>query len=318
MWRTLAIFAIVPLGACSGEMTNTGGGQTDARYDLSTTVHLASVQLPGGYDEALRALEGMEEDPAGTLIYILREVNPAAAAVLDFIPGPVEGKFKEWVNEYIFARVYEGAPATEQFGELAAQVSMMLDRIDLATRLESSGEGSHELEGIAFDLYGTSILVSTEDVGITEPIVTRGVAVTREGDALAIGQHGLDVPVGPFAVFALDTALRLKFGTDLEGLVLEAIDCDGLAQTVSQNCVTLVTEFCVGHPDELLQFCQAGAAAVADYVEGRITDLAIEAELRSGQATLAGETVENGVWDAQVNMGLGDMAPEATFTGHEL
>ena len=319
MWRTLAIVAIVPLGACSSGFSLDGQGnanaEADAKYSLSTKIHLETLQLPGGYDEAIRALEGMQEDPAGTLIYVLEQTNPAAAQALDFIPGPVMGKFKEWVNEYVFSRVFEGLPAADQFGELAEQASAMFRVIQLDTRLDGAGEGTHELDGVGFELYGSALVIATEDVGIEEQIVTTGVEVARDGDALSIGAHGLDVPIGPYAALALDTALMVKFGADLEGLVRDAIDCDGLAAEVSDKCVTVVTQFCVGHESELRDFCEAGATAVADYVHGRIRDLSIEAELQSGHAVIAGAAVEDGVWDAQINMGLGDMAPEATFVG---
>jgi len=98
------------------------------------------------------------------------------------------------------------------------------------------------------------------------------------------------------------------------------VSCAGLAKTVSDKCVLGV---CVGHETELKSICNSGLDALVDFSHDRMAAMRLEVfHLASGNARLVdddrdgyGDRIVDGVWQAELNLGLGLRKAPATFDG---
>jgi hypothetical protein len=98
------------------------------------------------------------------------------------------------------------------------------------------------------------------------------------------------------------------------------VNCPNLAASVATRCFLSV---CVGHAAELTSICEGGLDAIVDFAHNRLADIRLDAlHLASGAATLVdtdgdgvGDRIENGTWNAELNIGLGLRHAPASFTG---
>lgn len=335
---------LLPLALSLGAACTSGGGGEEVG-DVSgavgayqvTSSYDATGALPEVVGDSLQTLTGLHDDPAGTMIALLQDANvPIVDELLDSIPDSLRDQFEGWVNDYIASRVYMGVPVSEEIARWAGDLSGILTRFDIITdldlaRLDTGGEtdANHMLTAVAFDLRGDRRVIDTP--AIVEQLTiarTVPVAVTSDdagGGTIEIGDHAFHMPLGDFALVGFNQALSAAFGAgDLTGLLGGMIDCPGLAANIAGKCFGPV---CVGHEDQIEEFCMAGIDLVVAEVERRITSVEfVEMHHAAGSGVLLGEaktdgtatvfdTIEEGTWDASVNIDGVSVPVGATFVG---
>ncbi len=329
-----AALALLMSSACTG-----GGGEDAAevppeavvgQYQVTSTYNAAGA-LPDVATDTLAILDGLADDPAGTLIALAEE----AGAPIDWVPDAVRDQFANWVNEYIASRVFQGAPVTEEIARWTQDITGMLHHFDIVSTmdmatLEGTTTVNHTLAAVAFDFRGTYRLVDTPDI-VDQLTIARDVscdlADTGDGQArIDIGDHAFHMPLGDFAVDGFNLGLQEVLGiADLTAALELLIDCPGLADQVSSRCIG---PLCVGHRDEIESFCRMGIDLVVDKVESRIASIEFaELHLASGEAAMLDaakgdsvldgtfDQIDSGVWQALVNIDGVELPVDATFVG---
>ena len=341
--RLLALPLALAVGCTGGEEGGPDGigedGMAAATYELTTTVD-ATGALPPAASEAIAMLDGLAEDPAGTLIGLLEAADvPIVDQALGAIPSSLRGSVEGWINDFIFDQVYMGAPVTEEIARWADDLSGILTHFEITSRMEMSNvdaaggaSASHTLAGVAFDFRGSRQLVDTPAL-VDQLTMARDVSCQLDGDgggaALTIGDHAFHMPLGDFAVIGFNAGLQQLAGfSDLRDALGSLIDCAALASSVASRCVGPV---CVGHEAEIEQLCVAGLDLVAQEVERRIASIDYaELRLASGQAALVSadkqdaggaarfDRIDDGTWEARVDVDGADVPVGATFVGRRL
>src|SRR5690606_9314738 len=291
--------------------------------------------LPPAAGEAIELLGGLSEDPAGTLFALLE----AADVPLDWIPGALRDDVEGWINDYVFDRLYDGAPITEEIARWADDLSAMLTHFEISSELDLGAadaaggtDANHTLAGVAFDWRGQRQMVDTPAIVDQLTIardVTCNVSIDRGEAAIDIGDHAFRMPLGDFAVLGFNAGLEQLAGfSDLRDALGSFIDCAGLADDLSSRCLGPV---CVGHRDEIESMCLTGIDLAASAIEERIASIDYaELRLSGGRAALAGgdkqdaarattfDRMEDGTWQAAVDVDGAAVPVGASFTGRRI
>jgi hypothetical protein len=132
--------------------------------------------------------------------------------------------------------------------------------------------------------------------------------------------------------FAVDSELVVGEGGGthrITGLDLRPAGIDfrlpigGLAGDILTQKPDLVLGVCVGHETELRQICEGGLDAVVDFAHEKLAAMRLDVlHLAEGTARLVdddgdgvGDRIADGVWKAELNLGLGLRHAPATFVG---
>jgi hypothetical protein len=157
--------------------------------------------------------------------------------------------------------------------------------------------------------------------GLAGDILTQETNVfVADAGALMLGEQHFGLNYGEYAWQGVEATSRALFGGDVREALGNAVNCANVAHNVADKCVLAV---CVGHQAELTSICEGGLDAIVHLAHDRMAALRLEAfHLASGQATLVdddgdgvGDTITGGIWQAEMNLGLGLRHTPATFTG---
>jgi hypothetical protein len=332
-----------PYGPPPADLEVAGSYDAVSRFDLT-----AGAVLPSPVGEYAQVLTGLRTNPAGTFFTLLDAAGvPLASDLVGALPSVLQGRLEGWINEALAATPYGDGPATAELDRLIAATEAVLTRFDVASRLTigavapaGQGEATHALNELRYALYDGA-------VGVTVPIVLppgvpanllvretptsvqvtspRGVADAR----LVVGSHSFGLPYGAYAWEAIGHAARARYGVDgLRGALGTLVDCSGMAANVAGRCVLGV---CVGHEADLRAICETGLDLAADQLREEITELRFDAlTLASGEAdlwdasTVNGNVdgrvsrIEEGVWKATIDVGMGPRPAPAEFAGVRL
>src|SRR5205814_3251699 len=206
--------------------------------------------------------------------------------------------------------------------KLQVQVDVLSELSLVPADARGACTGTHALRGVrltAFPELGpitVPALPPSIAPGITEvPLSVRLSAPRAGSDARVLtGDHAFGLPIGRYMVAVLDASLEQRYGQDLRGLLGELIDCPVMAASVSHECVG---PLCVGHQSDLLAVCESGLDEAAARVRERLVEHDFKAvHFASGTADFtAPGRLDGGVWKASVNLGQGERAVAARFSG---
>jgi hypothetical protein len=118
---------------------------------------------------------------------------------------------------------------------------------------------------------------------------------------------------------AINQAVTAQYGSDVHGVIANAVNCPALAHTVAAKCYL---GYCVGHEAQLVSICNAGVDEMVERVHDKFSELRFDAiHFAAGSATIvdadhdgAAEALTGGVWTAEINAGMGLRHVPATFT----
>ncbi len=330
-------------GAGDGAFDNSDGSGEVASdpvvgtYELTTTYDLTQSEiLPDLAGDVLGSLTGLQEDPAGTIVDLLQAANvPVVSTVLGLLPGILRDQVTNWINEYVFDHLYEGVPVTQEIAGWVDDIATGLTQFQVISQLElgtidEAGNtiGRHRLSALRFQMHGASQTVDTPEL-IDQLTMAEDVSVNisfiGEQGTMDVGDHGFNLPIGDFAVVALNAALQSQLGVaNLSEALGQVIDCQGLAHSVADKCVAFV---CVGHETELTGLCEAGLSQVAHVVEDRLSSIGMASiHLAAGSAQVAASKSDDasvakvsqfsaGQWQAGASLNGVELPIGATFVG---
>ncbi|HKE20136.1 MAG TPA: hypothetical protein VKB80_34920 [Kofleriaceae bacterium] len=335
-----------------GGDTGVGGGGDDGsgdgatadpiagQYQLSSMMDLTSTSVADNLvPSAVSVLNQLAANPADTLINLLEAANiPIVDDLLGLLPLDLLDPFQNFVDEFILNRVVGGLALTQQLLGLVDEVTNVLTQFQLLTVLDlahldpggGATSASHRLAGLSLPFRGQNIVVDTPDI-VDQITAATGVgcSIALSGDEghIEVGDHAFGLPLGDLVLDGLDQVLAS--GGSLSGLrdTLGAlVGCSEMADEVSQKCLAAPL-LCIGHRDEIEQFCEAGLDQVVAQLEDRVAAINFaEIRFQSGDADmLDSETasaddgimdlLEQGSWQTVVFVDGVEVPFTAAFTG---
>lgn len=320
----MALVVLVGCGAVTGDGADDalGGLAPAASYQLINRIDLtAEAVSPAQGELIVSTLRGLATNPARAIVAAAGEAGvPAVDTLYGLLPGPLKDQLEGWINAEIAKVRIDGVPVTDYAGELAGLADLALSHFAVDSELAVSGKQAvHKLTAIDLVPAGLPIRV---------PITARAGDVLSQaptfkigsGGALKVGEQHFGLNYGEYAWLALEAASTAKFGGGIRETLGAAISCPMVAARVAAQCVLTV---CVGHAPELTAICEGGLDAIVDLAHSRMAALRVEAlHFAAGSATLVdadgdgtADSITQGTWDAELNLGLGLRHAPATFTG---
>ena len=291
-------------------------------YQLVSTVDFTvEAILPPQIEEVVVTLRTFSTNPAKALLDLAeRRGVPAVGILRAALPDVLEDKLEEWINAEIVKLKIAGKPITEYAGEIAMLAEIALTQFAVDSELSLDGDGAtHRITGL--DLHPAGIDFRLPIGGLAGDILTQSpeLEVGARG-ALELGDQHFGLNYGEYAWQGIEAASTLAFGKGVRATLGTVINCTSLAQTIASKCVLGV---CVGHEAELRAVCDGGLDAVVDFAHDKLAAMRLDVlHFASGAARLVdddgdgvGDRIADGVWQAELNLGLGLRHAPASFTG---
>ncbi len=329
-----AVFCVL-FGACGVSGSGAGGDDGEhgtpqnplpartAPYSLVNKVDFTvEAVLPAQIELVVTTFRELEINPAHALISIADRAGvPAVAALYGATPAVLRDKLEGWINDEINKVKVGGVSLTHYCGEIAALAETALTDFAVDSELLiDGGMATHRLT--ALDLRPTGFLDLRIPIGgLAGDILTQTPDIdVAEGGALSIGEQHFGLNYGEYAWQGIDAASTALFGGTVRATLGAAVNCPALASAIANKCAAGV---CVGHEAELTRICDGGLDAAVALVHDRLAAMRLEAlHLTSGTARLVdldgdgiGDQVVDGVWAAELNIGLGLRKAPSTFRG---
>lgn len=295
-----------------------GSYEVTSKYDLS-----ASADLPALLGDALGPLSGLSDNPAGTLIDVLKGTNSSVADAIDSLPPILRSLLEQQINTYLEDQLFENTPVAEQIVDYVDMISTMLTNFEVVTTLEvgnadeaGNANANHTLAGVAFPKDGQRTFVATPDI-LNTLSIARDVSLNIDlgAKSVAVGDHAFNLPLGDFAVTGFHAALESQFGiADLGEALNEMVDCTGLASEVGDICID---SFCILDEAQIADFCVQGLDQVAEQVDNKIRDIEFaELHMVGGEgAVQVAEKVNSisGNWDSEFGINGNNLSVPSSF-----
>jgi hypothetical protein len=335
----LAILVVgVGLAGCGGEAASDSsaplsdaGASATGNYALTTTLDLpATLLAPQSAVDAFTTVRGLRTNPAGTMFDLLEQAGvPHAQQLHQALPDLLQSRLDGWINAFVAHAAYQGRPVPAELDQLIALGSKLQVQVDVLSALsvgapDATGActATHSVRGLRLAGWPdqAAIVVPTLPAAVANGITISPLSVRlspgRSGtDArLTTGDHAFGLPIGQYLVAAFDASLEQRYGHDLRGTFGLLIDCPAMAASVSHECVG---PLCVGHEGDLNEVCARGLDVAAARVLEQLADHDFKAlHFSSGTADFtAPGRLDGGTWKAAVDLGQGERAVAARFTG---
>jgi hypothetical protein len=329
------VLAVAFLAACGTSGSTGAGGDLGTPenplpqpaekgpYQVTTSIDLTvEAVLPPQAELVVQTLRDFSNNPAHALIDLAgQEGVPAVATLYDALPDVLTDKLEGWINGEIAKVTINGEPITEWAGDFAGLADTAFSQFAVDSTLAIDGDtATHTLTGLDFTPTGV-LNVKVPISGLASDILTQHPSIqVIEGGGLGIGDQAFGLLFGEYAWNAVNAACTAQFGGDIRTVLGNAMNCAGIAHTISDKCVLGV---CVGHEQQLDDICEGGLDAIVDVMHDRFAALNLEAlHYNSGDAQLVdddgdgvADRIVEGTWDARLNLGLGLRHTPATFVG---
>jgi hypothetical protein len=314
------------IGTGSGAGSGSGSGMQppapvpSGAYQVRSHVDLTvEALLPEPAAEAVITLREFSTNPARTLLDLAEEMGvPAVAEIRDDLPSYVEDKLEGWIDGEIAKLAIDGVPVPQLAGNLAALAETALTQFALDSELViAGGMATHTLKAI--DLAPSGIAARVALDALPGEIVAASSTCSVASGRLSIGNHVYGIAYGEYVWRAVNQAVTAEYGADIRGLLGSAVSCPTLAHAIATKCYWGV---CVGHEAQLTAICEAGLDEVVERVHAKFSAMRFDAlHFAAGSASLvdadrdgAVEALAAGVWDAEIDAGMGLRHVPATFT----
>lgn len=291
-------------------------GTYEVRSQIDLTVELL---LPTPAADMVETLRDFSTDPARTLFDLAEDAGvPAVGTIRDALPSILEDKLYGWIDGELAGLAIDGVPVTQVAGGVASLAETAFSLFAIDSELAIDGDSStHTLTAI--DLSPAGIARSYALAQLPGVLTTASPTCSTTAGTLSIGDHTYGLPYGEIAWKAVNDEMIVDHGVDIRGALGAAIDCPALAQRVASKCVY---SYCVGHAADLTAICERGLDEVVERAHAKVAAMRIDVlHLAAGTATLGDanhdgltETLDGGVWTAELDAGLGLRHVPATFT----
>jgi len=286
------------------------------RSDIDLTVE---ALLPEPVENIVVTLRDFSLTPAQTLFDLAEDIGvPAVGEIRAALPSYVEDKLEGWLDTEINKVTVGGVPVPQVAGNIAALAETALTKFAVDSELTITGStATHTLKTL--DLTPAGINVQVELETLPTEIISATPSCSSSMGTVALGDHTYGLQYGEYMWRAINLAVTAQYGTDVHGVIADAVNCPAIAQTVAAKCYLGV---CVGHEAALTEICEAGVNEVVERVHDKFSAMRFDAiHFAAGTATLVdanhdgdAEAMTMGVWTAEINAGMGLRHVPATFT----
>lgn len=292
-------------------------------YQMVSTVDFTvEAILPPQIEDVVVTLRDFSTNPAKALLDLAERRGVVAVSILRAaLPDTLESKLEDWINAEIVKLKIAGKPITEYAGQIAmlAEIALTQFAVDSELSFDGFGAATHRITGL--DLHPAGIDFRLPIGGLAADILTQEPSLEVAGHgAMSLGDQHFGLNYGEYAWRGIDAASTLLFGGGVRATLGTVINCPALAQTVASKCLLGV---CVGHEAELRAICEGGLDAVVGFAHDKLAAMRLDVlHFAEGAARLVdddgdgvGDRIIDGVWQAELNLGLGLRHAPATFTG---
>jgi len=291
-------------------------------YQLVSTVDFTiEAILPPQIEDVVVTLRDFSTNPAKALLDLAERRGVVAVTILRAaLPGTLEDKLEGWINAEIEKLKIAGKPITEYAGQIAMLAEIALTQFAVDSELSiDGGAATHRITGL--DLHPAGIDFRLPIGGLAGDILTQEPSIeVADRGAMSLGDQHFGLQYGEYAWRGIEAASTLAFGGGVRATLGTAINCPSLAKTIASKCLLTV---CVGHEAELRAICEGGLDAVVDFAHDKLAAMRLDVlHFAEGAARLVdddgdgvGDRIEGGVWQAELNLGLGLRHAPASFTG---
>jgi hypothetical protein len=307
-------------GSGSGSGSGSAAPVASGAYHMRSTIDLTvEVLLPQMAADAVVTLRDFSMNPAQTLLDLAAELGvPAVQEIRDDLPDYVEDKLEGWINGEINKLMIDGVPVPQVAGNIAALAETALTQFALDSELTIDGSSAtHTLTAI--DLKPAGLDVRVEIATLPADIISATATCSSSKGTLSLGDHAYALQYGEYMWTAINQAVTAKYGSDVRGVIGNAVNCPALAHTIAAKCYW---GYCVGHETQLIEICNAGVDEMVERVHDKFSEMRFDAiHLAAGTATVVdanhdgtAEALTGGVWTAEINAGMGLRHAPATFS----
>jgi hypothetical protein len=323
----------------------------DGAYNLNSHLDIAGSGILGDrLSDALIHLSEFHDNPAGAILEILSFFDiPIYSEIWPLIPDFLKDYIEGWINDILFDPLYDAFPGVEDAFQVVQDIFYLSRDLQLRTTLtlkppnsEGGMRGEHVITGLGFVLWDMeAILPIPDELGamtLAEPHAILEIVDSPNPampDALlTVDRHTFSIPYGAMLLEAAGVLIFEPAGADdLGSYMVTLVDCNSVAENLIDDCATdwLGEWTClrdyITH-DQVEEFCSSGLTSVGDFVAGLITDLSFdlfaldEGRVKMydrGAADPMGDGIcselRDGVWKAQITMGLDTRIIPAKFEG---
>jgi len=323
----------------------------DGRYELSNYFDLTSSGVfPDVANDTLKALSNFKEKPTQTMVDLMDAANvPVVPTVLNAIPALIRDYVLGWIDDTIVKSLYKSVPFAKTMTSMLDDMATITTKFELVTTLDlpvgnaiGDAPATHTFSGVAWNWQDKRNFIGAPEVvkGLTgQAVEANAVALEKrspelESGRLTLGTHKFSVPIGSFALLAINRLVKDKLGAaDLRAALGMVVNCAAVADTVSKKCIDPIGpgKICVDHKTELQNLCNTGLDILTGVVQGQIKELDLPLlAMKDGQAQMWDAPAENGpldatidrldkgFWTASVTVGKTDKPILATFAGRRI
>ena len=330
MKRALALSL---LAACSTSVESGKGAGTpdnpqpqqsnEGPYQVVTSIDFtAEAVLPPQAETVVSGLRDFSQNPAQTLINLATQAGvPAVSQLYGAIPSQLTSPLEGWINGEIEKVQIGGMPITTWAGNFASIADTAFTKFDVDSTLAIDGnQATHTLTFLDFTPTGV-LNQKVPLAGVTADILTQTPTVdVGMAGAITLGSEQFGLLFGEYAWDAVNAECTTLYGADLRTTLGNAVNCTAVAQAVANKCVLTV---CVGHANLIDQLCEGGLDALVAQIHQQFDQINLAAlSYGTGTGTLVdvdgdgiADRIDNGTWDAQMDLGLGLRHTPATFIG---
>ena len=291
-------------------------------YRVVSTVELPAGAIPARQIEELNSpLRDFAAAPGAALIDYAELAGLEAARTLrGGIPLSLSTRLEGWISLEVAKAQIDGKPATEYLGALKMVGQAALAKLSVESQLAlEDGTRTHQITGLDLGTAGLDVRVPFEGIAGDNLMQQPEITVAADG-TLSLGEQRFGLAYGAHAWQGIDAASTHLYGDTVRATLGAAINCPALATAVSKQCLL---DVCVGHETELRQICEGGLDKLVDVTRAKFAEIVIEElHFSKGDARLVdddgdgvNDRITDGVWQAELNLGLGLSTVAAQFSG---
>ena len=298
----------------------TDGEPKTGPYRVVSTVELPSGAIPQRQlDEITQPLRDFGTAPGPALIdYAELSGIEAVRTLRSGIPVVLASRLEGWISLEIAKAQVNGKPLAEYFAAMKMVGGAALAKLNVESQLDEVAR-THQITGLDLGTAGLDVRVPFEGVAGDSLMQQPEITIAADG-SLSLGEQRFGLAYGTHAWDGIDAASAAMYGDTVRATLGAAINCPALASAVSKQCVL---DVCVNHEADLLAVCEGGLDKLVAFTREKFGTIVVEElHLSTGTARLVdddgdgvNDRITDGVWQAELNLGLGLRHAPATFTG---
>ena len=281
-------------------------------YELVSTIDMTSESIsPRQIDDVVSTLRAFAMNPAATLVGLADQArDPAITTLRGEIATTLLTRLPGWINEEVQKVTLGGKTLPEFADQLAMIARTSLTRIAIRSELTLDGAApTHRIVGLDMSPAGMDAQVTFEAVD-GESLDQAPTATVGADGSLTLGEQQFTVAYGKHAWEGIDAAATLLVGDAVRPALGAAVNCPAVAKAIAARCILTV---CVNHEDVVRDLCESSLDRLVASVRDKLADVKIDTlRFKDGAARVVdadgdgvGDEIADGVWSAELDLGLG-------------